>query len=352
MNIDCNQLKKIYVPRVKRIANDEEFFAVPNASDYAFTNYGRLYKKVADNAWHKVPMQYDTQLRAEAVPIRYDNAEHECPIAVCRLMKDVFLPNVDGILYSPSWNTLDKNRYCITRWCVLTKNELTETISNKAAGQSLDNVNEKLIFFLNQELLKIRELSAKIYQSVKTRCTNEGYKEKFPLYKDATMSPEWSNNPAKARQFIIDNIYPYPSKLVMDKDLMTFGEGNTYAEGTVVMIPYAYNNVFSKSTSALPYSIKMNQNKEKATTFTVPQSATKENSYTVENYEEALEIARKCKANYIRGLVAYERKAGFMPEFILKKMAEWADACELGLITIWETAADTELEQLILNGGV
>lgn len=66
----------------------------------------------------------------------------------------------------------------------------------------------------------------------------------------------------------------------------------------------------------------------------------KSKDYICNSYIEALQAGHSKRANYIRKIVAKERKAGFIPEKILAAMEKWANRCELGLIKIWEPSEE------------
>ena len=42
MKIDARKLKEVYLPKAKKIANDERFYSVPDADGYSLSDYGRL----------------------------------------------------------------------------------------------------------------------------------------------------------------------------------------------------------------------------------------------------------------------------------------------------------------------
>lgn len=62
--------------------------------------------------------------------------------------------------------------------------------------------------------------------------------------------------------------------------------------------------------------------------------------YICNSYVEALQAGCSKRANYIRKIVAKERKARFIPERILAAMEKWANRCELGLIKMWEPSEE------------
>ena len=66
------------------------------------------------------------------------------------------------------------------------------------------------------------------------------------------------------------------------------------------------------------------------------------------NYYDALQYARKVKAEQIREIVKEEREKGFMPECLLNKMSQWADLAEIGLIKMWEPDVKALIEKGII----
>lgn len=75
MVIDSKHLKEVTLCKVKVLAPDEHFYAVPNASRYALSTFGRLYETTSKGGHKKVETLYVRD--GEAYKIHFDNKPNE-----------------------------------------------------------------------------------------------------------------------------------------------------------------------------------------------------------------------------------------------------------------------------------
>lgn len=351
MLIDVKILKEMHVPHVTLLEHDERFYAVPNATNYAFSTYGRLFCKNNNGGFSKEKLKYFKG--EECYNIKFDDKSDKRVVSVKKLIAMVFYPNEKGIyLYNPSWNPFDNKRCKVDNFHILKrKSDIVDAIQSKIEQKEPtydDYLNEH--GFDNQMTFP-KSINGKMhthYWDMISRATNERMKASHPQYKDTKVCDDWLNNPNSFYQWFIDNLYFYPGKLEIDKDIFGFGEQNIYSPQYACLVPVYINNMFTcdDSKSVLCYCIqeKTRANGEKY--YIVPASAfcfdeEKSKNYICNSYIEALQAGRRKRANYIREIVAKERKAGFMPEIILAAMEKWANRCELGLIKIWEPSGET-----------
>ena len=73
MKIDARKLKEVYLPKAKKIANDERFYSVPDADGYSLSDYGRL---LYGSKW--VPVVY---VSGEGIYCEYYNIKFNNNIA-------------------------------------------------------------------------------------------------------------------------------------------------------------------------------------------------------------------------------------------------------------------------------
>lgn len=325
--------KELYIYRIKSIAPDERFFEVPDAKGYAMSSYGRLYKNVKDDSWHKVKLVYDTKLHGDAYQIKYDYDSKAKNVLLTSLLKEVFFQDEDFFtLYNPDFNPVDTRRWNIDKLIPMSKTTYIQTLLSKMCGVALDIKTDG--YFKYKGITRARLNSE--YQNMRTRATNKKFKEIHKEYWNTIMCYEWLTNPVEAKQYMLDRWYYYPGEMCMDKDIMTFGLGDMYAPEFAVPLPVRYNNMFCRGSSKLGYCIKEEQRDNKLV-YIVPATMSKsKNDIICTTYLEALKIGRIKKEEYIRRIVLEERKAGFIPEYILNQMDRWADKCECGELIVWE----------------
>lgn len=357
MKIKYEYLHEVYLKQVKLIAQDEHFYSIKNAEQYVLSSYGRLFR-LMDGNHHKM-VEQTFYKGEEAYMIAFDGATKETPIIISQLIANVFFPNEQIFrLYNPCLNgTKHEYRWKVENLHIIrTKEQLAEAFLAKMEGNTVQTDSDLKNHILSggwnlpkgaNYIEKLHTIQAGIH----TRATNEKYKQLHPQYSETTISQEWLDNPAKLKQYWLDVIYYHPEKLVADKDIMGFGHTNHYAEGLVVPVPVYINSIFVKSTSEFGYCISQHKRKDGTIYYKIPQSAyifegKREKDIICDNYYEALIAGRKRKADYIRKVVGKERALGYMPEYILEAMEQWADLCEAGHIKIWEPSEDVIKEQM------
>lgn len=343
MEIEAKNLKEAFVYRIPLIAEDERFYFIPGASAYAFSTYARLYKKESEKKWVRQEMMYRN---TDSYKVLYDYVDEEKIVSVETLIKQVFFPDKNIFkIYNPSSNPKDPKKWDIKNLYTLSKSEYIYVLQCKmnCKKPNLEGLQPILTMLYG---LPMRSKINSMYDGMKTRACNWKYKKIHPLYYNTVMDDDWKKNPIHAKEYIISRLYYYPEKLVMDKDIMTYGLGDYYAPECAVPLPYKYNNVFCKGTSKLGYCIKKEIKDDGKECFVIPGSMLKGTKDIVcQTYKEALEIARKKKAEYVRAMAQEEREKGFMPEYIILQMDKWADKCEKGELIAWEPDAKT-LEEM------
>ncbi|RHO49403.1 hypothetical protein DW115_04430 [Clostridium sp. AM09-51] len=350
MLIDVKNLKEMHVPHVPLLEYDERFYSVPNAVDYAFSTYGRLFCKNNNGGFKKEKLEYFEG--EECYNIKFDDKAEKTVVSVKKLIAMVFYPNEKGIyLYNPSWNPFDNKRWKAENFHVLKgKSDIVDAIQSKIEQKepTYDDYSNEHGFTNQMEFSKsINEKMHTHYWNMKSRATNEGMKASHPQYKDTKVCDDWLNNPDSFYQWFIDNLYFYPGELALDKDILGFGEQNIYSPQYACLVPTYINNAFTcnDSKSGLCYCIREKSRVNGEKYYIVPAAAfcfdeEKSKDYICNSYIEALQAGHSKRANYIRKIVAKERKAGFIPEKILAAMEKWANRCELGLIKIWEPSEE------------
>lgn len=333
MKIEVKNQKEAYVYKVPLIAEDERFFFVPGASDYALSTYGRLYKKVSDGKWERQKIFYSN---ADSYKILYDFATEEKTETIESLVKQVFFTGKEIFkIYNPDYNPEDEKRWDIKKLYALSRQEYMYVLQCKMKHKKPELEEKPIITYLYT--LPIRSKLQSLYSGMKTRACNVKYKKRFPRYQNVIMCDDWKKNPTHAKEYILSRWYYYPEQLVMDKDLMTLGMGNCYAPDFTVPLPYKYNNIFCESNSELGYGIQQKTRINGNVYYIVPGSMFKDTkSIICDTYEDALKAARQRKATYIRSIIEEEKHLGYMPLYILEKMEVWAAKCEAGELLAWE----------------
>lgn len=340
MEINIRKLKEAYVYMFPLVAADERFFYVPGADNYALSTYGRLFKRLEENKWKKIKLEYHVELKSEAYSICFNKGTEEL-MSIESLIQKVFFSDIQDIyrLYNPNRNK-DKLRWDVRNIYALNKEEYIYLLQCKMSGKTPDFSKKKnmLSWIYN---IPVRKMLNDYYNNMRRRACNTGYKKRHPEYAYTTMNFDWILHPTHCKEYILERFYPYPGKLVMDKDLMTFGLGDRYAPEWVVPLPIKYNNIFVRNTSKLGYCIKKKKQKNKIV-YIVPGTLTGcTKDTTCDSYEEALTAARKQKANYVRKIAQEEREKGYMPEYIIMQMEKWADKCESNDWMVWEPDGKT-----------
>lgn len=357
MQIDVSDLTELHVGRVPLLTDDERFYSIPNAKNYACSNYGRLYRKTDEGGYNKVPMLYVNG--NEAYSISFDDTKTEKIISIRKLLAMVFYPSERGIyLYCRNWNPFDEKRWNVENLNVLrSKDEIVEAILSKLEHRTptyedfnCDNG------FQNQPQTKerINKVLHQKYWNMRSRATNIKVKQRQPQYQDTTISNGWLNNPESFYSWYMKHTYYYPGNLSVDKDILSFGTTNKYSSEYVTIVPIYINNIFTgDSRSKLGYSIQEKERADGTKYFLLPATAYRFKGETLkqvacDTYIEALRAGRNRKANYIRKVVADEREKGYIPEYILVAMEKWANRCELGLVKMWEPSEETLKEMGVI----
>ncbi len=341
MIINKAHLKEVYLKSVKKIATDEHFYSIQNAPNYVLSTYGRLFK-LLENGHHKI-IKSQYLHGDEAYRIQFSNAVTEKTILICNLMAKVFFPEEKVFrLYNPHFADYNKRWKVEDLKIVRTRDEYIKILCAKMAGENIQLEGNSFAGRWNLPKNETVQNALKVlYRNMKTRATNTKYKERNPQYKNSTMSQEWLENPSAFKAYWLEKVYYYPGKLTLDKDIMGFGNTNHYAAGLVIPVPVYINNIFIRGTSKLGYSISEETRKDGTKYYKVPMNTSvfendEKKNIICSTYNEALQAARKKKANYIRKIVAKERDMGYIPNYILSVMEQWAELCEAGQIKIWE----------------
>lgn len=337
MEINAKKLKEVILPRIELIADDERFYLIPDDDDHALSSYGRLYKHIGDKSWHKVPVEYESgecyRVNGKLIPVR-------------KLLARVFFRE-GTYLYSNDYSPWNPQRWNITKLFTLTNREdLIETLQAKMEHREpqLDKAKKKHSFIGRAEFGKpINKVMRRTYYNMRSRATNTKFKERNANYRNTTISTDWLGDPEKFYDYILNRQYYYPGKMSLDKDLLGYGEANKYSPEYVIFLPTYINNVFTSNSSKYGYCIQKRDNLDGSVRYVVPQTAyamrdEKQKDLVFDRYADALIAGRKRKADYIRRIVASERNAGYIPNYILDAMDKWANRCELGIVKIWEPA--------------
>ena len=344
MIINQNDLKEIYGKGVKLVGNDERFYAMPGANCYAISTYCRVFQKTKKGWFKKLrPLGYDYF-------IKFDDAEGKQQISINKLAALVFFPSFKG-----AYLETPPGSYGIQRWKIenmhllLDKEMIIENWLAKMEQRkpSYDIEHQHHNFINRIETPNINNLLKSKYRNMKSRATNSTTKKLNPAYKNTTICKKWENNPDSFKQWFLVNQYFYPAKLEIDKDLLNFGQTNEYVPENCCLLPRYINDVFTKGKSELAYTITKLRLKNGSVKYQIPGNAFGggEPNAIFDNYLDALKHGRERKAKYIRKIIDEERKRGYIPDFILNRMMEWATLIELGDLTVLEPTIETILKE-------
>ena len=344
MKIDARKLKETIIKKVRKIAENERFYEVPNAKDYILSDYGRLFYK---GKLQKPVYVNGEGLYNEYYHIQFDNTIYAGLIRIDRLIALTFRPDEKiGTLINPH-RTNDKFKWrVIDLHIVRNKGEMVNYIQSKIDGvtPTYKGAGEKHGFINRIEYSRgIRRTIQSSYFSAKGRATNKGFKKRNPQYEDVTMCDEWLNSSKAYADWFITNDYYYPEPLELDKDLITFGIGKIYSPETCCRLPHHINRLFSSKANKLGSKIQRKKHLDGTYVYWYHDE---KNGNIYNNYLDALRQMRKDKAEQIRKAVKEEREKGYMPEYLLEKMSQWADLTEMGLIKMWEP----DMKKLIEEG--
>lgn len=353
MIIDNKDLHPVYVPVIKPPAGvvNEYFYQVPGASDYVISDYGRLYRKNEQGNYRKINLvYYDGE---DAYPIQFDGESDTKVVLVRRIMAMTFFPGENKIyLKKPVFNPFSKQakRWSLYNLHVLMgRNDIIEHILAKIEHREPNyDDSKKHISFINRPEFKepFRKFITRTWSNMVSRATNPKIKERYPRYLDTTIDPDLQESSKLFGQWYFDAYYTYPEKLEVDKDILGLGETNRYQIGLIALVPNHLNKIFIKGKSELGYSIYQKVDAAGKKYYKIFGSVFDYDGYApkdvyCDTYIEALQTARKMKANYLRRIAAKERADGHMPEYILVAIEKWANRCELGMVKLWEPSEDT-----------
>lgn len=321
MIIDTDYLRKLYIPHIKRVAKDEVFFRVPNASWYAISNYGRFYGRSIKGAWH---IQHPKNGKVEIV---YDDSNEIREVDILELIRQTFFGNAPGELLN--LNT-DRN----------TQFDIKKIVY---AGNETEN---QIIWFTDKPILDWLHTE---YYGMRTRATNPKVKKMFPVYEKTTMSKDWLKHSNHCKQYLLDISYYYPQPLEVDKDLISCGEVDEYREGNVILLPNYINNMVTYRPGKYGYGIQPINLSDGTVKyyFTAPRDITQSDreSLRFDTYEETLIAARKKRYELYHRVVENEWEAGYLPEYILGLLEELADGTLKGIVKLKEPT-DEILKQM------
>ena len=352
MIIDNKQIHPKYVPIIRPPAGviNEYFYAVPGASDYVISDYGRLYRKTENDSYHKIKMTMRDG--EDAYPIQFDADEDTKIVPVRKIMASTFFPDEKDIYLNPVFAlSFDPaKRWSLYNLHVLKgKNDIVEHIMAKIERREPNyDDSQKHIEFKNRPELDVsfRKYIDRMRANMCSRANNPGTKKRFPQYTDTTIDPDLIKSSKYVGQWYLDNYYDYPEKLEVDKDILGLGETNRYQIGLIALVPNHLNKIFIRGKSELGYGISERVNSGGKKTYRIMGGTFKYDGYKpqdqcFETYIEALQAGRKMKADYLRRIAAKERDDGYLPSFIINAIEKWANRCELGMIKMWEPSKET-----------
>lgn len=331
MQIKKSTLKNKLPRRMRTLHPGEMFYAIDGMTDYCFSNHFRLcqrsvnennkesYKVVHSKLSYK--KKHFTCPRFKII----DETGEEKFVSIKYLIKKTFFKNevVYLELINPEGEWIPDNVMALSReeWFYRFK-----CLTNQAKFNA-ETYKIQLPDFGEANIAKICNDK---YNGIRRRAVNESYKKKHPDYQNTVMYSEWIKKPEMCKQYLMEHYYEYPGELVIDKDLMSYGLLDAYMPGIAIFLPFYLNNIFQKSVSEYGFGIKKNQ----TGSYQVPEMGLK--SKTFNDYDDALNYARKSKSEFIKTQAQKEEKNGYMPDYIIDQMMTWAALCRDGKIEIWE----------------
>lgn len=335
MKINAKKLTEVYpTGNIPRIAPDERYYLIPGASDYAMSDYGRVYN-FRQNRHER--MKWD-KFMGECYTVRFDNSKSKKgqKVSIHRLLSLTFFGGIKCRF--GHGKDLGKYRWKVTDLHILrNQKQIIEYIQAKIEHRKprYPKSQQGNVFVNRMQLTRYG--ASIIYRNAKGRATTPSVKRTKPHYKDTTMEPELINNPQAFYGWLLKNQYFHPLGLELDKDILTFGLGNTYSRKTMCLVPRYINDFFQAYNSLLGYGIR-ERKKDGIILYTLKDADRNKLEFT--SYTDALINGRKIRTERIRRMVAAETEAGYIPKKILRKMSEWANKCEAGEIQIWEPSPE------------
>lgn len=335
MKINTTQLKQVFCRKSPAIAEDERFYLVENADNFAFSTYGRLYNLKA----HKQVIPTFIPHIGEAYPICWNTGETSV-ISIEHLIALVFFGGKKDIRFGQPYFSDEKKRWRIEDLHLLCgKKQYVEYLLSKIRHREAKYAKSKKHHEYVGGMNLTRSQASRIYQNAKGRALRENTKKSKPHYANTTMAQNLIENPNEFYSWLLNSQYYHPLGLELDKDIMSFGESNTYEIGKMALVPRYINDFFRETNSELGYRIRLvNKNGKKSFVLRNNDNVKIE----CDTYDEALQVGRKNKAEKIRDMVEKEKKDGYIPSYILKAMSKWATLCEKGKIKMWEPDAKTK----------
>lgn len=335
MKIDARKLKEVIPKKARRKFINERFYAVPNATGYSLSDYGRLYygnKKV------KPIFKKGIGLYPVYYKINFDDKEEPEDVRIDKLIAMVFRPNEEiYCLVNPKWG--ESGKWCVKDLYVIkSKEEMVEYIKSKTEGIEANYSGAKeehRIVNRNEYTRPIALIIAKTYISMKYRAG------RWKNYKDVSVSEKWDTCDPFYLWYLENNYY-YPEPLELDKDLMTFGTGKIYSPETCCLLPRRLNIFFSSNYGGIGVNITIRKRRKREQVYRVLGKKIHR------NYFDALKHTREERAKQIREIVKEEREKGYMPEYLINKMSKWADLTEIGLIQMWEPEIETLMKRGVI----
>lgn len=331
MKIKKSSLKNKLPRRMRTLQDGEMFYAIDGMPDYCFSNQFRLCRRYINKdgkeSYTIVPGVHSYKKRYFTCPNFKitDETGKKKFASIKYLIKKTFFKNevVYLELINPKGEWIPDNVMSLSHeeWIYR-----FECLRNQAKF----NAEEYKIQLPNFGKNNIAKICNAKYDGIRRRAVSESYKKKHLDYQNTAMYSEWIEKPEICKQYLLEHYYEYPGKLVIDKDLMSYGLLDAYMPGIAIFLPVYLNNVFQKSISEFGFGIKKN----KTGNYQVPEMGLK--SKTFNSYDEALNYARKSKSEFINKQAQQEEKNGYMPDYIINQMRTWAALCRDGKIAIWE----------------
>lgn len=357
MKIQTNRLKEVYGKWIKVVDNDERFYQVQGASEYILSTYCRLFRKTATGSYKLVPLKLGKIWRE--YEIKFDDEAAPRRMSINRLAGLVFFPDVQNAILEPFHDDWKWSSWRIDRLHLYVgskeerQKQRVESILAKIEKREPEYDDKlKRHYFEGQYLISAEmKLAKKInsdYGNMKSRSLNQAVKKLYPRYQKTKICDEWRDNPDTFKEWWIANRYDYPEELQIDKDILSFGQANTYAPKYCCFVPRRINDVFTSSCSILKYSITKRKKKDGTVVYVIPPNAFNYGeTFSAPNYFEALNEGRRRKAKLIERIVEEERSKGLMPTHILDAMTRWANLVKMGKIEMLEPT-----EEDLRMGGV
>lgn len=347
MRIDAKKLKETIVKNAQNKIKFERFYAVPNADGYSLSDYGRL---VYGNKWVRLVRKGKPDLYNDYYRIKFNDKESESFVRIDKLVAMVFRPGEEiYCLVNFCWVNRDKGLFDVEKLHVIkNKAELVDYIRSKTEGiePSYEGAKEERKFINRNKYNKdINSVIHALYWNARSRATNDKVKELNPVYSGVTMCDGWLQGIKPFTDWFLNNNYYYPERLELDKDLITFGTGKIYSPETCCLLPSKINRLFETRGSSVGLGMRIKKRADSSYIFYVGDGNARKTFY---NYLDALTYTRSRKADNIRCTVKEEREKGYMPEYLLEKMSQWADLTEMGLIKMWEPDMETLIKEGII----